>query len=78
METRMQLKASYLAAIRMTARTFRYLVYICPGIRCLASLACVFRRILCQEFLAETVETRTKNRSVIEATHVLQRKVTKD
>ena len=33
---------------------------------------------LCQAFLAETVETGTKNRCVIEALHVLQRKLRKD
>ena len=33
---------------------------------------------LCQAFLADTVETVTKNRCVIEATHVLQRKLRKD
>ena len=45
----------------------------------------VFRRILytnerslCQAFLAETVETGTKNRCVIEATHILRRKLRKD
>ena len=32
----------------------------------------VFRRILCQAFLAETVETGTKNRYVFEATHVCE------
>ena len=30
---------------------------------------------MCQAFLAETVETGTKNRCVIEATHVLRRKL---
>ena len=33
---------------------------------------------LCQAFLSETVETGTKNRCVIEALHVLQRKLRKD
>ena len=33
---------------------------------------------LCKAFLAETVETGTKNRYVIEATHVLRRKRRKD
>ena len=33
---------------------------------------------LCQGFLAETGATRTKNRCVIEATHVLPRKLRKD
>ena len=32
----------------------------------------------CQAFLAENVETGTKNRCVIEATHVLPRKLRKD
>ena len=32
----------------------------------------------CQAFLAENVETGTKNRCVIEATHVLRRKLRKD
>ena len=32
----------------------------------------------CQAFLAETVETGTKKRCVIEATHVLRRKLRKD
>ena len=32
---------------------------------------------LCQAVLAETVETGTKNRCVIEATHVLRRKLRK-
>ena len=35
-------------------------------------------RPLCQAFLVETVETGTKNRCVIEATHVLRRKLRKD
>ena len=45
----------------------------------------VFRRILytnggslCQAFLAEIVETGTKNRCLIEATHVLRRKLRKN
>ena len=33
---------------------------------------------LCQAFLEETVETGTNNRWVIEATHVLRRKLRKD
>ena len=33
---------------------------------------------LCPAFLAETVETGTKNCSVIEVTHVLRRKLKKD
>ena len=33
---------------------------------------------LCRTFLAETVETGTKNRCVIEATHVLRRKLRKN
>ena len=33
---------------------------------------------LCQAFLAESVETGTRNRCVIEATHVLRRKIRKD
>ena len=33
---------------------------------------------LCQAFLAETVETGNKNHCVIEATHVLRRKLRKD
>ena len=44
-----------------------------------------FRRILytnegslCQAFLAESVETVTNNRCVIEATHILGRKLRKD
>ena len=36
------------------------------------------RGSLCQAFLAETVETGTKNRCVIEATHVMRRKLRKD
>ena len=52
------------------------------GYACVSSethiLQRVFRRILCQAFLAETVETRTKNRYVIEATLVLRRKLRKD
>jgi len=36
------------------------------------------RGSLCQAVLAETVETGTKNRCVIEATHVLRRKLRKD
>ena len=32
---------------------------------------------MCQAFLAETVETGTTNRCVIEATHVLRRKLGK-
>ena len=53
------------------------------------SLACVIcnafssylghkRGSLCQAFLAETVESGSKNRCVIEATHVLRRKHRKD
>ena len=34
-------------------------------------------RTLCQAFLVETVETGTKNRCVIEATHLLLRKLRK-
>ena len=33
---------------------------------------------LCQAFLAETVETGTKNRCVIKATNILRRKLRKD
>ena len=33
---------------------------------------------LCQASLAESMETGTKNRCVIEATHVLERKLRKD
>ena len=33
---------------------------------------------LCQAFLADTVETGTKNGYVMEATHVLRRKLRKD
>ena len=33
---------------------------------------------LCQAFLAETMETGNKNRCVMEATHVLRRKLRKD
>ena len=36
------------------------------------------RESLCQAFLAETVETGNKNRCVMEATHVLRRKLRKD
>ena len=48
------------------------------------NLQCVFLRIqdtkgesLCQAFLAETMQTGTKNRCVTEATHVLRRKLRK-
>ena len=48
------------------------------------NLQCVFLRIqdtkgesLCQAFLAETVQTGTKNRQVTEATHVLRRTLRK-
>ena len=33
---------------------------------------------MCQAFLADTVETGTNNRFVMEATHVLRRKLSKD
>ena len=36
------------------------------------------RGSFCQAFLTETMETGTKNRCVIEATHVLRRKLWKD
>ena len=65
----------------MTFVTLRAYFFLLISLACVSSethnLQRVFgrildtnRRSLCQAFLAETVETGTKNRCVIEATHV--------